>query len=159
MTGLESPEDFYLSLPIRLLAGLLAWIALTQWYGQLGERQEAIVEITEKEEAFPAPEENVLERISVKDGTRIHIIHPDELLYVQACGDYVNLFTEKGQYVKEQTMKYMAVHLPPCFVRIHRSCIVNVEYILRIELFGKESYHVRLKNGTSLRAVLQGISY
>lgn len=53
----------------------------------------------------------------------------------------------------------MAVHLPPCFVRIHRSCIVNVEYILRIELFGKESYHVRLKNGTSLRAVLQGISY
>lgn len=48
MTGLESPEDFYLSLPIRLLAGLLAWIALTQWYGQLGERQEAIVEITEE---------------------------------------------------------------------------------------------------------------
>ncbi|MCD7978643.1 MAG: LytTR family transcriptional regulator [Tannerellaceae bacterium] len=156
LTGLESPEGFYLSLPIRLLTGLLAWIALTQWYDRLEEGQEVVVEMTETEEDIPVPEEHVLDRISVKDGSRIHIIHPDELLYIQACGDYVNLFTDKGQYVKEQTMKYLAAHLPSSFVRIHRSCIVNVEHILRIELFGKESYHVRLKNGTTLRASIAG---
>lgn len=49
-------------------------------------------------------------------------------------------------------MKYFEAHLPASqFVRIHRSCIINAEQIMRIELFGKESYQVRLKNGASLR--------
>ena len=69
------------------------------------------------------------------------------------AGDYVTIFTPDGQYVKEQTMKYFETHLPPAlFVRIHRSCIVNTEQILRVELFGKENYQVRLKNGVCLRA-------
>lgn len=65
----------------------------------------------------------------------------------------MTLFTPGGQYVKEQTMKYFETHLPPAqFVRIHRSCIVNTEQILRVELFGKENYQVRLKSGVCLRA-------
>ena len=105
-----------------------------------------------QEEAVPAGE-TFLDRVSVKDGSRIHIIHLEELLYLQAGGDYVTIFTPDGQYVKEQTMKYFETHLPPAlFVRIHRSCIVNTEQILRVELFGKENYQVRLKNGVCLRA-------
>nr|WP_317128336.1 LytTR family DNA-binding domain-containing protein [Parabacteroides goldsteinii] len=42
------------------------------------------------------------------------------------------------------------------FIRIHRSCIVNSEQIMRVELFGKESYQVRLKTGVCLRASLTG---
>ncbi|MCD7852169.1 MAG: LytTR family transcriptional regulator [Parabacteroides sp.] len=106
-----------------------------------------------KEEDTAQDEEAFLDRVSVKDGSRIHIIHLDELLYLQAGGDYVTLFTPEGQFVKEQTMKYFETHLPPTvFVRIHRSCIVNTEQILRVELFGKENYQVRLKNGVCLRA-------
>lgn len=76
-----------------------------------------------QEEAIPV-DETFLDRVSVKDGSRIHIIHLEELLYMQAGGDYVTLFTPGGQYVKEQTMKYFETHLPPAlFVRIHRSCI------------------------------------
>lgn len=98
-------------------------------------------------------ESGVLQRISIKDGSRIHLIPVEELHYIEACGDYVTLFTSSGQYVKEQTMKYFESHLPEKeFIRIHRSHIIAAGQILRIELFGKESYQVRLKNGISLRA-------
>lgn len=76
--------------------------------------------------------------------------------YLQAYGDYVTLFTENRKYLKEQTMKYFEIHLPLSFVRIHRSCIVNSEKITRVELFGKESYNVYLKNGSNLRASTTG---
>jgi DNA-binding LytR/AlgR family response regulator len=79
------------------------------------------------------------------------------VLYIQACGDYVTLFTPTGQYIKEKTMKFFDTYLPSTtFVRIHRSTIVNTDHIVRVELFGKESYSIRLKNGVSLRASITG---
>jgi DNA-binding LytR/AlgR family response regulator len=54
-------------------------------------------------------------------------------------------------------MKYWETHLPDdLFVRIHRSFIVNVEYISRIDLYEKEIYKVQLKNGNSLKASSAG---
>ncbi len=53
-------------------------------------------------------------------------------------------------------MRWFEEHLPDHFVRIHRSCIVNIDEIARVELFGKENYHVRLKNGTVLKASISG---
>ena len=99
----------------------------------------------------------MIDRISVKDGARIHIIDLEEIFYLQASGDYVTIFTTTGQYLKEQTMKYFEQSLPsPAFVRIHRSTIVHTAQIARIELFGKETYQVRLKNGVTLRASHSG---
>ncbi|MFR2071850.1 MAG: LytTR family DNA-binding domain-containing protein, partial [Bacteroides nordii] len=67
------------------------------------------------------------------------------------------LFTPEGQFVKELTMKYLEKHLPATeFVRVHRSTIVNVTQILRVELFGKETYRLLLKNGDKLRVSLSG---
>ena len=81
----------------------------------------------------------------------------EELIYIQACGDYVMLITPSGEYLKEQTMKYFETHLPPeTFVRVHRSTIVNVTQISRVELFGKETYQLLLKNGVKLRVSLSG---
>ena len=123
------------------------------------EDEPDVIEETCTEEQLPAvaQTEELSDRISVKNGTRIHIIHLDELLYIQACGDYVTLFTPTGQYTKEQTMKYFETHLHPnYFIRIHRSCIVNSEQIVRVELFGKETYQVRLKNGICLKASNSG---
>lgn len=159
----EPGLPFITSVPLRLALGLSCWVILLQWYRFVQLREEDINDrIPEKEEELPevAPlpsEETYMDRISVKDGARIHLIHPEEVFYIQASGDYVTLFTAEGQYVKEQTMKFFELHLPPdLFVRIHRSCIVNVEQIVRVELFGKENYQVRLKNGISLRASLSG---
>lgn len=155
-------EWFASTIPFRFLFGLLVWIILAQWYfirwkeiRKEDPSEDSSVSL-ETETSLP-PEETLLDRISVKDGTRIHLIQLDELLYIQASGDYVTLFTSTGQYVKEQTMKYFETHLPESsFIRIHRSCIVNSDQIIRVELFGKDSYQVRLKSGVCLRASLTG---
>ena len=144
--GLEDWEEFSITIPFRFLFGLMAWIILSQWYASRERKSEAEPIVRQMEEKTAPPPttvpEEILDRISVKDG---------------ACGDYVTLFTTSGQHVKEQTMKYFERSLPsPEFVRIHRSYIVNTEQILRVELFGKETYQVRLKDGTYLRASSAG---
>jgi hypothetical protein len=161
---LEDADTFARMLPLRLTVGILSWVVLMQGYHILQiradkpeEEEENEDEADEKPRILPPEPTERLDRISVKDGGRIHIVHLDELLYIQACGDYVTLFTPTGQYIKEQTMKYFEAHLPPAsFVRIHRSTIVNADQIMRVELFGKENYHIRLKNGASLRASSAG---
>ena len=155
------------TLPFRLIYGALLWIILTQWYALQQEREESIEErvvlptqqpVTPPPAPLQAPAEvELIDRISVKDGARIHIIDLEEILYLQASGDYVTIFTTTGQYLKEQTMKYFEQSLPsPAFVRIHRSTIVHTTQIARIELFGNETYQVRLKNGMTLRASHSG---
>lgn len=159
------------TLPFRLIYGALLWIILTLWYALQQKQAEQMEERslpTTQESVAPTPapaststptpsEIEVIDRISVKDGARIHIIDLEEILYLQASGDYVTIFTTTGQYLKEQTMKYFEQSLPsPAFVRIHRSTIVHTAQIARIELFGKETYQVRLKNGVTLRASNSG---
>lgn len=154
---------FAATIPFRLLFGIPAWTAVLLWY-----RLQTVTDPSEKETGFTVsgtekeaeearPEEEFIDRITVKDGSRIHIIKAEELLYVQACGDYATLVTPSGEYIKEQTMKFLETHLPAAnFVRVHRSSIVNVTQISRIELFGKETYQLILKNGTKLRVSLTG---
>ena len=92
------------------------------------------------------------ERIAVKSGTKIHVVLIPDILYLQADGDYVQIFTRDGKYLKEQTMKYFDEHLPENqFVRVHRSVIVNVEMISRIELYEKQNQLLTLKNGQQIK--------
>ncbi len=158
LIGVMDTEVFIRVLPLRFLFGILSWVVLLQWYWMLQKTDRMEIELAEKTlEAEAAAtgatgRTELIDRISVKDGARIHIVHLEELYCLQASGDYVMLCTPTGQYIKEQTMKYFETSLPPSFVRIHRSVIVNTEFIQRVELFGKETYQVRLKNGQSLRA-------
>lgn len=103
--------------------------------------------------SFPAPgaRERTIDRISVKRGAEIAIVAVEELLYVEACGDYVVLHTAAGKHIKEQTMKFYETSLPDEFVRVHRSYIVNTGTIVRIEQAGKENYSLKLRNGSTLR--------
>lgn len=140
------------------LFGIPAWIAILLWYHlqQAGNVPFGRGKLFPPEHEEISTEEQVrdepIDRITVKDGSRIHIIKVEELLYIQACGDYTTLVTSTGEYIKEQTMKYLETHLPADnFVRIHRSSIVNITQISRLELFGKETYQLILKNGVKLR--------
>ena len=100
---------------------------------------------------------HLLDRIAVKDRQQIHVIPVQEIHYIEACGDYVSLFTASGSFLKEKTMKYFEENLPSRqFVRIHRSNIINVNEVLKIELYEKESYRVYLKNGKILKASFSG---
>lgn len=100
---------------------------------------------------------HILTRIAVKDRQQIHIVQVQEIDYIESNGDYVNLHTEKGTFMKEKTMKYLELHLPTQnFIRIHRSYIVNVNKVSKIELYEKEKYRVSLKNGIILKASSRG---
>ncbi len=92
-----------------------------------------------------------LERIVVKQNQKIIIIPVEEIKYLEAQDDYVMIYSEKGNFLKEKTMKYFEENLKiNNFIRIHRSYIVNISYIKQIELFEKDSYKVILINGTKL---------
>jgi len=102
-------------------------------------------------------EDDILERIAIRSGQKIQVVMISEIYYFQSDGDYVMIFTEKGKYMKEQTMKYFEEHLPKSkFVRIHRSCIVNVEMISRIESYNKQQQMLILKNGHQIKASVAG---
>jgi len=104
-----------------------------------------------------APPQGTLTRIAVKDRQQIHVIPVNDIDYLEADGDYVKLHTAKKAYLKEKTMKYFEENLPSQqFIRIHRSYIVNVNEVAKIELYEKESYRVHLKNGEFLKASSNG---
>ena len=91
------------------------------------------------------------ERIVVKDGAKVHIIPIEKLDYVEAQDDYVALRSEKKNYLKQQTISSVETQLDPKkFVRIHRSYIVNLERIARIEPYTKDSRVAVLTDGTQL---------
>lgn len=92
-----------------------------------------------------------LERVVVKSGSKIHIIPVQDIEQIEAQDDYIMLHTTQGRFMKKETMGTMEQNLPEdSFIRIHRSNIVNVSQIQRIEQYGKESYLVFLKNGNQV---------
>jgi two-component system, LytTR family, response regulator len=75
----------------------------------------------------------------------------DKLDYVEAQDDYVALHSLKRSYLKQQTISSLEAALDPKqFVRIHRSCIVNLERIAKIEPYTKDSRVAVLNDGTQL---------
>ncbi|HOK98910.1 MAG TPA: LytTR family transcriptional regulator DNA-binding domain-containing protein [Bacteroidales bacterium] len=93
-----------------------------------------------------------LDRIVVKTNSAIKVIPLEQVIYLEAQDDYVMIYTTGGKHLKEKTMKYFETHLPDRqFVRIHRSYIVNIDFIAQIEHFSKETYLAILKNGTKLK--------
>ncbi len=91
------------------------------------------------------------ERIVVRDGAKIHVIPLDKLDYAEAQDDYVALHTQSRSYLKQQPIGALEAVLDPTrFVRIHRSAIVNLERVARIEPYAKDSRVAILANGTRL---------
>lgn len=101
----------------------------------------------------------LISRVAVKTGTKIHIVSVDKIRYLEAMDDYVKLFTESGNFIKQNTMKYYETHLPPDdFVRIHRSYILRLKEVDKVELMGKDSHVVILHDGTQLNVSRTGYS-
>jgi two-component system LytT family response regulator len=98
-------------------------------------------------------------RIVVKDGTRVHVIPLEKLDYVEAQGDYVSLHSGGRGYLKQQPISALESVLDPSrFVRIHRSIIVNLERIARIEPYARDSRVAILADGTRLAVSRAGYS-
>ncbi|MCL2097209.1 MAG: LytTR family transcriptional regulator [Bacteroidales bacterium] len=139
------------SISWKILEGILVYIiGLLAYY--LLMYIEKLNESAEKRRSAES-----LSRIAVKDRQEIHLIPVQEIHFLEADGDYVKLHSSEGTFLKEKTMKYFEENLPQQqFVRIHRSYIVNVDYVAKIALYEKEKFHIHLKNNTILKASLKG---
>lgn len=111
---------------------------------ELSEEEKSTTEKESKPKEF-------LERISVKTGQKLDVLIPNEIMFLQSNGDYVSIYSKDNVYLKEQTMKYFESNLPPKqFIRIHRTYIVNVDFISSISSYKKNQFIVKLKNNYEL---------
>ena len=92
-----------------------------------------------------------ISRVFVKTGSRIDVLPVSEIIKIEAQDDYVEFFTKEKSYLKKETMNYLEKNLPKSnFIRVHRSTIINTDYLNKIEKYGKESYIVILKDGSKV---------
>jgi two-component system LytT family response regulator len=101
------------------------------------------------ETASHSPQQH--ERIVVKTGTKVKIIPVADVQYLQADDDYVSVFTQEGSFLKNKTMSFFEQTLDPRhFVRVHRSYILSVQEITRIDPYEKDSHLAILKSGAKI---------
>jgi len=92
-----------------------------------------------------------VERVFVKTGTKIDVVPVSEIIRIEAQDDYVEFITESRKYLKKETMNTLEVSLPNnTFIRVHRSHIINVNFIKKIEKYGKESHMIILNDGSNV---------
>jgi two-component system LytT family response regulator len=91
------------------------------------------------------------QRVLIRDGARVHILPVDSIDYVQAQDDYVSVQSGGRAYLKEQTLSdFESTVDPKRFLRIHRSYLLNVERLVRVEQTPRENRVAVLKDGTVL---------
>ncbi|MGB2867313.1 MAG: response regulator [Bacteroidota bacterium] len=97
------------------------------------------------------PEKRGLERILIREGSNVIVIPADKIDYIEAQDDYVSLRSEGKNHLKHQRLADLEHSLEPSrFVRIHRSFILNLERLARLEPYAKDSRVAILKDGTQL---------
>lgn len=103
------------------------------------------------------PEEHL--RVVVKQGSNIRILPVQEIHYFEAYDDYVKIHTANDTFLKKKTMAYFEKTLNISeFVRVHRSYIVQLSQITRIEPMGKDSHVALLKSGVRVSLSKSGYS-
>jgi two-component system, LytTR family, response regulator len=107
----------------------------------------------------PLKQQEERNRVVVKSGNAIRIIPSTEIIYIEAYDDYVKIFTADDVYLKKKTMNYFEEVLDSKdFLRVHRSVIVRLDNILRIEPYEKTQHIALLKNGSKISLSRSGYS-
>jgi two-component system, LytTR family, response regulator len=97
------------------------------------------------------PRPGPLERVLIRDGAQVHVLPVERIDYVEAQDDYVCFVADGRSYLKDQTMTTVEGQLDPMrFVRVHRSYLLNIERIARVELYAKDSRVAILHDGRKL---------
>ena len=91
------------------------------------------------------------DRILIRDGGDVHVIPMAKIDYVEAQDDYVCYRAEGKRYLKQQTLADVEAAIDAArFVRIHRSYILNIDRLAKLELYAKDSHAAILRDGTRL---------
>lgn len=90
-------------------------------------------------------------RIVVKINGKIKIIPVQDIHYLEAADDYVKIVTQEGGFLKNKTMSYFEQTLDPQqFTRVHRSYILNINQVTKIEPYEKENHLAILRSGAKV---------
>ncbi len=122
--------------------------ALQKWQDQKSSSQkEATKDLLETASLSPAQNQ----RIVIKDGSKIKIIPVHDVFYLEAADDYVKIHTKDGYFLKNKTMNHFEQVLDKQhFVRSHRSYIVNIQQITRIDPYEKDNHIAVLRTGAKV---------
>jgi len=130
--------------------------ALQKWKAMY-ERKEnttGIIQVMETVSHSPIQRE----RIVVKSGSSIIVIPVNDILYLEAADDFVKIFTRKGHWLKNKTMAHFEQQLDASkFIRVHRSFIVNISEITRLDPYEKDSHILLLKSGEKIPVSKSGM--
>jgi len=125
--------------------------ALEKVFARLKSKS-SLRETVEKLKVQVREESGPQERFFVKTGNRIDVIPVTDIIRIEAQDDYVEFHTTKGRFLKKETMAQMEKQLPPDrFLRVHRSHIIRLDQMEKLEKYGKESYLVILKDGARVQ--------
>ncbi|WP_343729200.1 LytTR family transcriptional regulator DNA-binding domain-containing protein [Duganella sp.] len=90
-----------------------------------------------------------LGRVLIRDGAKVHVINAEKIEHIEAQDDYVQIRSEGKSYLKNQRMSELEEQLDAGqFLRVHRSYIVNIAFVDRIEQATKDSHVAILKDGS-----------
>ena len=122
--------------------------AIAKWMEQQNKPSEAKTEEL-LETASQSPSQS--SRIVVKNGSKIKIIPVHDIFFLEAADDYVKIHTQEGYFLKNKTMNHFEQVLDrQQFVRSHRSYIVNVQQITRIDPYEKDNHVAILRTGAKV---------
>lgn len=129
--------------------------AMQKWLQRAG--------IKETPQVAPLLEQNIYEgyqhRIVVKDNGTIRIIPAQEIYYIEASDDYIKIVTKDGSYLKKSTLSHVEQTLDPQqFVRVHRSYLIPVTQLKKIEPYEKESHIALLHCGAKVMVSKSGMA-
>lgn len=106
-----------------------------------------------------AEQEQQPQRVVIKLNNKIKIIPFSDIIYIEAAEDYVFIHTSEGRYMKHKTMTFFENALDKnIYVRCHRSFIVNVQLINRLEVYEKDSHVAILTTGAKVQVSKSGYS-
>lgn len=102
-------------------------------------------------EAVSAQSQSQKERIVIKLGNKIKVISIYDISHLTADDDYVKIYTAEGEFLKNHTLSFFEKNLNPnLFVRVHRSHIVKIDQITKIEAYEKDGHILILKTGQKI---------
>jgi two-component system LytT family response regulator len=92
-----------------------------------------------------------LDRVLIRDGAKVHVIASARIDYIEAQDDYISVRSEGKSYLKSQTLAELETQLDPAkFLRVHRSYLLNIDGIRRIEAATKDSHVAILRDETRI---------
>ncbi|HEY0743482.1 MAG TPA: response regulator [Chryseosolibacter sp.] len=122
--------------------------ALQKWLSQRQQQVPQQKALLLSEEIRQPEEKN---RIVVRESGNIRIIPINEVQYIEAYDDYVKIYTAKEMFLKKKTMSFYEQNLDPSqFVRVHRSYILQISHLTRIEPLEKDTHVALLKSGAKI---------